>query len=104
LQLEISDAGKILVRSGYPNAVKNGSGKLVANLSWAGSPDEFNYATLDGTLKLDTGKGQFIKMEPGIGKLLGVLSLQAYRHTLVYRRVQRSFSSAISAMPRSGTV
>jgi len=77
LQLEISDAGKILVRSGYPNAVKNGSGKLVANLSWAGSPDEFNYASLDGTLKLDTGKGQFIKMEPGIGKLLSILSLQA---------------------------
>ncbi|MDD2915980.1 MAG: YhdP family protein [Gallionella sp.] len=77
LQLDISDAGQILARSGYPNAVKNGSGKLVANLLWAGSPDEFGYATLDGTLKLDTGKGQFIKMEPGIGKLLSVLSLQA---------------------------
>ena len=77
LQLEISDAGKILARSGYPNAVKNGSGKLVANLLWHGRPDEFNYATLDGMLKLDTGKGQFLKMEPGIGKLLSILSLQA---------------------------
>ncbi|MDD5299857.1 MAG: YhdP family protein [Gallionella sp.] len=77
LQLEISNAGKILARSGYPNTVKNGSGKLAANLSWAGRPDEFNYATLDGTLKLDTGKGQFLKMEPGFGKLLSILSLQA---------------------------
>ena len=76
-QLEISDAGKILGRSGYPNAVKNGSGKLAANLSWAGRPDEFGYATLNGTLKLDTGKGQFLKMEPGVGKLLSILSLQA---------------------------
>jgi len=77
LLLQISDAGKILGRSGYPNTVKGGNGKLAANLSWAGDPGEFNYATLDGTLKLDTGKGQFLKMDPGVGKLLSILSLQA---------------------------
>lgn len=77
LLLDISDAGKILDRSGYPNTVKKGSGKLTANLSWAGRPDEFSYANLDGKLKLDTGKGQFLKMDPGIGKLLSILSLQA---------------------------
>ena len=77
LILDISNAGKILARSGYPNTVKNGSGKLVANVEWTGSPDEFNYATLTGALKLDTSKGQFLKMEPGIGKLLSILSLQA---------------------------
>ena len=77
LLLQISDAGKILARSGYPNTVKHGSGKLAADLSWEGSPDEFNYATLTGALKLDTGKGQFLKMDPGAGKLLSILSLQA---------------------------
>jgi uncharacterized protein (TIGR02099 family) len=77
LQLEISDAGKVLARSGYPGTVKNGSGKLVANLSWDGDPDEFSYTTLDGMLNLNTGKGQFLKMDPGVGKLLSVLSLQA---------------------------
>ena len=76
LLVDIFNAGKILARSGYPDTVKNGSGKLVANLSWNGQPDEFNYATLDGSLKLDTGKGQFLKMDPGFGKLLGILSLQ----------------------------
>jgi len=77
LLLEISDAGKILARSGYPNTVKGGSGKLEANLSWPGSPGKFNYASLNGTLKLDTGKGRFIKMDTGAGKLLSILSLQA---------------------------
>lgn len=76
LMLDISDAGKILGRSGYPNTVKGGNGRLVADLSWAGTPDEFSYATLNGSLKLDTGKGQFLKMDPGAGKLLSVLSLQ----------------------------
>ncbi len=77
LLLQISDAGKILTRSGYPNTVKGGSGKLAAKLNWDGNPGEFNYATLDGSLRLDTSKGQFLKMEPGIGKLLSILSLQA---------------------------
>ena len=76
LLLDISDAGKILARSGYPNTVKGGSGRLAANLSWAGGPDQFSYVTLNGSLKLDTGKGQFLKMDPGAGKLLSVLSLQ----------------------------
>lgn len=77
LTLQISNAGNILARSGYPNSVKGGAGKLTGTFSWRGSPDEFNYATLNGTLRVDTGKGQFLKIDPGIGKLLGILSLQA---------------------------
>ena len=77
LALQINDAGMVLGRSGFPNTVKGGNGKLTANLSWVGSPDEFNYATLNGTLKLDAGKGQFLQMDPGGGKLLSILSMQA---------------------------
>ncbi|MDP1872334.1 MAG: YhdP family protein [Gallionella sp.] len=92
LLLDISNAGKILSRSGYPNTVKNGSGKMIANLSWDGQPFDFNYASLDGTLKLDTGQGQFLKMEPGIGKLLGILSLQA-----LPKRITLDFTDVFSS-------
>lgn len=77
IALQVEDAGKILARSGYPDTVKDGKGKLTANVSWQGSPSQFNFATLNGSLNLDTGKGRFIQMDPGIGKLLSVLSLQA---------------------------
>ncbi len=77
LKLEISNAGKILARSGYPGTVKNGSGKLEGEFTWRGAPDDFSYAALDGKLTLDTGKGQFLKIDPGVGKLLSILSLQA---------------------------
>lgn len=76
LLLDIRNAGKVLDRSGYPSTVKGGDGRLEADISWAGSPDKFSYATLNGSLKLDTGKGRFLKMDPGAGKLLSVLSLQ----------------------------
>lgn len=92
LMLEISNAGKILERSGYPGTVRNGSGKLSANLSWDGQPDEFNYATLNGALKLDTGKGQFLKMDPGMGKLLSILSLQA-----LPKRITLDFTDVFSS-------
>lgn len=92
LLVDVFNAGKILARSGYPDTVRNGKGKLVANLSWDGQPDEFNYATLDGTLKLDTGKGQFLKMDPGFGKLLGILSLQA-----LPKRIALDFTDVFSA-------
>ena len=44
---------------------------------------------LSGTLAVGVGPGQFTKIEPGIGKLLGVLSLQALprRITLDFRDV-----------------
>ena len=76
-KLEISNAGKILARSGYPDSVKGGSGNLQGELSWRGGPSAFSYAILDGSLKLDARKGQFLKIDPGIGKLLSILSLQA---------------------------
>jgi uncharacterized protein YhdP len=91
LQLQIGDAGKILSRSGYPDTVKAGKGKLVANVSWNGAPQDFNYATLDGTLRLDAEKGQFLKMKPGVGKLLSVLSLQS-----IPKRITLDFTDVFS--------
>ena len=89
LQLEIGDAGRILDRSGYPNTVKNGSGKLNAKLVWSGRPDQFAYATLNGSVHVDAGKGRFLKMDPGAGKLLSILSMQALpkRFTLDFNDV-----------------
>jgi uncharacterized protein YhdP len=58
-------------------------------LAWNGAPNDFDYPTLSGNFTLLTGPGQFTKIDPGIGKLLGVLSLQALprRMTLDFRDV-----------------
>ncbi len=77
LKLEIGNAGNLLARAGYPNSVKNGNGKLEGTLSWPGTPGMVSNANLNGKLSLDTVKGRFLQIEPGVGKLLGILSLQA---------------------------
>ena len=83
------DAGAFLERLGYPVAVRSAPTTINGSLAWNGAPNDFDYPTLSGNFKLQTGAGQFTKIDPGIGKLLGVLSLQALprRITLDFRDV-----------------
>jgi uncharacterized protein YhdP len=102
LHLEAQDVGKLLARLGYPEAVKRGTAKLDGQLSWAGSPHDIDIPSLAGNLKLEAKNGQFHKIEPGAGKLLGLLSLQALprRITLDFRDV---FSEGFAFDSISGT-
>lgn len=80
---------KLLTRIGYPDTVRRGNADLSGNLSWKGSPFTIDYPTLNGSLKLDATNGQFNKLEPGVGRLLGILSLQSLprRITLDFRDI-----------------
>jgi len=91
LRLETSDAGKLLVRLGYPEGMRRGTAKLEGALSWAGPPTDIDFPTLSGNLVLEAAKGQFVKLEPGIGKLLGILSLQS-----LPRRISLDFRDIFS--------
>jgi len=102
-QLNVGDIGKLLERLGYPNAVRRGSGRLEGKLGWDGAPSSIDYASLGGKLNLDVRQGQFAKLEPGVGRLLGVLSLQALprRATLDFRDV---FSEGFAFDGISGSI
>jgi uncharacterized protein (TIGR02099 family) len=73
-KLEISDIGNYLDRLGYPRTMRGGSATLSGNLSWAGSPQSIDYATLTGHLDVSAAKGQFLKAEPGAARLIGIVS------------------------------
>ncbi len=77
IDLDVKDIGKFLARMGYPDRIKGGTAKLTGNVNWRGSPHDFNVASLKGDLKLEAKKGQFMRLDPGVGKLLGLLSLQS---------------------------
>ena len=80
---------KLLARIGYPDTMRRGNANLSGDLSWKGSPFTLDYPTLNGSLKLAAAGGQFNKLEPGVGRLLGILSLQSLprRITLDFRDV-----------------
>ena len=77
LSLNVLDAGKLLARFGYPDTLKRGSADIQGNATWEGSPADFALSTLAGQLDFKARGGQFLKIDPGAGKLLGVLSLQS---------------------------
>jgi uncharacterized protein YhdP len=87
LQWEIKDLGNTLKRLGYADTIKGGQGEVKGHLNWAGSPHEFETTHLSGLLQFELQKGQILKVQPGVGRLLGLLSLQSLprRLTLDFR-------------------
>jgi len=74
--LDISDAGRLLDRLGFPGTLRRGKGSLSGDISWAGLPYSLDIPSLSGQLQMNVEDGQFLKKDPGAAKLLGVLSLQ----------------------------
>jgi len=89
--LDARDAGAFLARFGFPDSVKGAPTTIAGQLAWAGSPAEFDVPSLAGELKITVGQGRFTKIEPGFGKLLGVLSLQS-----LPRRITLDFQDVFS--------
>ena len=88
-RLEANDIGRFATRMGYEEAVRGGHAVLSGKLGWSGAPTRIHYPSLSGGMLVEAGNGQFRKLEPGMGRLLGVLSLQALprRLTLDFRDV-----------------
>ncbi|APW40259.1 TIGR02099 family protein [Rhodoferax koreense] len=88
-KLDIVDAGGLLGRFGMKDVFRRGKGHMEGQIAWVGSPLSLDYPTLGGQLNVNVESGQFLKADPGITKLLGVLSLQALprRLTLDFRDV-----------------
>jgi uncharacterized protein (TIGR02099 family) len=89
--LESSNVGRLLERLGYADALRRGAADLEGKVTWNGPPTSLHYPTLSGTLSLHASAGQFNKLEPGVGRLLGIMSLQA-----LPRRISLDFRDVFS--------
>jgi uncharacterized protein YhdP len=91
VELALKNGGALLARSGYPGVVKDTQGKIEGRLHWPGSPLDFSGSILSGNLSLNLQQGQFLKTEPGIARLVGVLNLQS-----LPRRIKLDFRDVFS--------
>jgi uncharacterized protein (TIGR02099 family) len=76
-KLQIADSGKLLDRLGTSKAIRGGKGQMSGQVAWAGSPFALDYPSMSGQFNIAIDSGQFLKVEPGAARLLGVLSLQS---------------------------
>ena len=88
-KLNSPQVGSLLTKLGFPGTVKRGTATMEGQVSWPGTPFGFDPATLSGNFKMTAKDGQFSKMDPGVGRLLGLLSLQSLpqRFSLDFRDI-----------------
>ncbi|MBI2803002.1 MAG: TIGR02099 family protein [Gammaproteobacteria bacterium] len=77
--------GPILQHFGYnAQAIDGGETQLDIEAAWHGTPADFTLDRLDGKLNLRVGKGRLLDIEPGSGRLFGLLSLQTLPRRLSF--------------------
>lgn len=89
VKLDARNLNGLLRIFGMADSIRRGTGQLEGTLAWPGSPTEFAFDRLSGNYKIDARRGEFAKIQPGAGRLLGLISLQSIprRITLDFRDV-----------------
>ncbi|RNF86356.1 YhdP family protein [Montanilutibacter psychrotolerans] len=75
LALASEDFGALLDGFGVGGRLAGGNGTVRFDASWPGSPAGFSLAALDGRMVVDARDGRLLEVEPGAGRVLGLLSL-----------------------------
>ncbi|MFS8137073.1 MAG: YhdP family protein [Thermomonas sp.] len=75
LDADSQDIGVLLAGLGLAGQVDGGKGKLVAQANWRGGPEAFDPKTLQATISLDARDGRLLELEPGAGRVLGLLGI-----------------------------
>jgi uncharacterized protein YhdP len=103
LKVESKNLNSLFRTFGHADTLRRGAGQLEGTLGWPGYPYEFALNSLVGDFRLEAKSGQFAKIEPGAGRLLGLLSLQSIprRITLDFRDI---FSEGFAFDRINGTV
>ena len=75
LQIQSEDFGKLLDGFGFAGQLASGKGTAKFDATWPGAPREFGARGVEGTLALDVKEGTLLEIEPGAGRVLGLLSI-----------------------------
>ena len=73
--IDSQDFGVLLDGMGVKGRVGGGTGKVKFDAAWKGSPAAFALAGMEGSLHIAARNGQLLEVEPGAGRVLGLLSL-----------------------------
>ena len=75
--LESSDVRATMQQLNYGDFISGKRGKLIANLHWPDGLDENLLGRASGTLEVQIDEGQLLNVQPGAGRVLGLLSVAA---------------------------
>lgn len=77
IQIDSHDLGKTLTAFGFGGLLAGGRNAQVRmDDTWPGAPSGFSLAWMDGTLDIKADEGRILAVKPGLGRVLGLLSLR----------------------------
>ncbi len=82
LTLDAESLGKLLDHLGYAPNLRDAPAKVEASLRWSGNPRQFSSTDLNGEMKMSLGEGRFLEVDPGLGRIFGLLNLSALQRRL----------------------
>jgi uncharacterized protein YhdP len=87
IKMTSDDLGKALKILQYEGAIAGGDADIDMSVKWEGPPNWFEMQRLNGEMSIKVAKGQLLEVEPGGGRIFGILSVQA-----LPRRLSLDFS------------
>ncbi len=91
LDMRSQDFGRLFEGLGLGGRTAGGEGQIHFDARWPGSPAAFKAASVEGRLSVDARDGQLLEVEPGAGRVLGLLSI-----TQLPRRLMLDFGDLFS--------
>jgi uncharacterized protein YhdP len=73
--VDSQDFGALFDGFGLGGRLGGGKGNVHFDATWPGAPSDVSLGSLQGTLALDARNGRLLEVEPGAGRVLGLLSL-----------------------------
>lgn len=77
IDLNAADFGKAIAGFGYADSFHGGKATAVISARWNGPPTAFALEKLHGSMKMSIVDGRLLDVEPGAGRVFGLISLQA---------------------------
>ncbi len=84
LNFDSKNIGRGMGKFGYAEMIRDGSGTAKFDVSWPAPPHKFSLKQMDGEAQISLKDGQILEIEPGGGRLFGLLSVQTIPRRLAF--------------------
>ena len=76
MSVKSENYGNLLTSLGFASIIENGVANFSGDFNWQGGFGDFRWEKLNGIVTMDITNGVFSKVDPGAGRLLGLLSIE----------------------------
>lgn len=102
-QVRSEDFGGLTQNLDLAGQVRSGQGQIDLQAAWPGGPSDFALGNLEGSMVVDARNGQLLELEPGAGRVLGLLSVTQLPRRLMFD-FRDFFSKGLAFNQIEGTV